>query len=93
MKLVCPSLSPLIVGVFHCADKFCHLCYLFFVSALEEKIPVRRNSGHRRSGLLLVGLILVLIVSLALVSFVISLIGKELGHICHSLCSHGSQIC
>ncbi|XP_049639681.1 leucine-rich single-pass membrane protein 1 [Suncus etruscus] len=42
--------------------------------SLEEKIPVRRSSGHRRSGLLLVGLILVLIVSLALVSFVISLI-------------------
>lgn len=94
MKWVCPSLPSLIMGVFHSADKFCHLCYLFFVSALVEKNPVRRSSGHRRSGLLLVGLILVLIVSLALVSFVISLIGKDLGHICHSLwCSHGSQIC
>ncbi|XP_032160695.1 leucine-rich single-pass membrane protein 1 isoform X1 [Mustela erminea] len=49
---------------------------------LEEKIPdVGTNSGNGSHSLFFMGLIIVLIVSLALVSFVIFLIGKHHRHV------------
>ena len=48
-----------------------------FTSALEEKLQdVSTDSGNGSHSLFLVGLIVVLIISLALVSFVIFLIGR-----------------
>lgn len=48
-----------------------------FTSALEEKLQdISTDSGNGSHSLFLVGLIIVLIISLALVSFVIFLIGR-----------------
>lgn len=58
------------------------IVFVCFLSALEEKIPdVGTNSGNGSHSLFFMGLIIVLIVSLALVSFVIFLIGKYHRHI------------
>lgn len=66
------------------AEEFLSLLLFVFALALEEKIPAdSSNSGNGSHGLFLVGLIIVLVVSLALVSFVIFLIGKSLGDVSH----------
>ena len=62
----CMLRSPLVVVVVIC-----------FTPALEEKLQdVSTDSGNGSHSLFLVGLIIVLIISLALVSFVIFLIGR-----------------
>lgn len=64
-----------------CGQAICRgvfvIVFVCFLSALEEKIPdVGTNSGNGSHSLFFMGLVIVLIVSLALVSFVIFLIGK-----------------
>lgn len=62
----CMLRSPFVVVVVIC-----------LTSALEEKLQdVSTDSGNGSHSLFLVGLIIVLIISLALVSFVIFLIGR-----------------
>ena len=63
----CMLRSPLVVVV----------VVVCFTPALEEKLQdVSTDSGNGSHSLFLVGLIIVLIISLALVSFVIFLIGR-----------------